>query len=154
VCETVCCPVTVCKKVCEYVPCTKQVCCWENRQCGTKQVCCWECVTKKVCVPCQKVRCVPECKTVTCTQMVRKCVPYQCTKQVCVCTPCQEKVKVCKMVCQEVEREVCAPNNNCCNTGCWDNCCSGNYGKCKRSRTRKSSCCESACSGATAGCCH
>ena len=153
VCETVCCPVTVCKKVCEMVPCTKQVCCYENRICGYKTVCCWECVTRKVCVPCTRTRCVPECQTVTCTQWVKKCVPYTCTKQVCVCVPCQEKVKVCKMVCQEVWKDVCATNHGC-HTGCWDNCCTGQYAKAKRSWGRKHSCCETACHGATAGCCH
>jgi hypothetical protein len=128
--DTVCEPVTVCKKVKVCVPVTKQVCSYE---CVTEQVqvpvCKWECKTETVQVPvckkswvCEtvqvpvcKTRCVPETKTETYTVCVKKCVPYQATRTVChkVCVP--ETHKVCKMVATVVEKQVA-------DTGCGNGC--------------------------------
>ena len=104
-CETVCCPVTKCKKVAECVPVTKTICTYECRpvtktvctyECRpvTKQVTCYECVTKTVAVPVTRTRCVPTVETQTKTVNVRKCVAYQATRQVCVNEAVKEKVKV------------------------------------------------------------
>ncbi len=108
--ETVCEPVTVCKKVAECVPVTKTVCTWECRP-VQKTVCTYECVTKTVPTTVCKTRCVPTVETVTKTVNVRKCVAYQATRQVTECVAVQEKVKVTKMVARVVEKDVaCCPS--------------------------------------------
>ena len=133
-CETVCCPVTKCKKVAECVPVTKTVCTWEcvpvtktvcSYECVpvTKQVTCYECVTKTVAVPVTRTRCVPTVENQTKTVNVRKCVPYQATREVCVNEQVKEKVRVCKQVPRVVEKEVpcaapCAPSGNPCGDAC------------------------------------
>lgn len=132
--ETVCEPVTRCKKVKVCVPVTKQVCCYET-VCETVQVpvCKYKCVTETIQVPVCKKRCVtetvqvPVCKTTyTCetkTENYTVCVPkqvqYQATRKVCVQVPHTEMVTVCKMVPKVVERQVAvAP----CGSGCGDPC--------------------------------
>jgi hypothetical protein len=87
-----CCPVKVCKKVCEQVPskCIVPVCkqVWSEEQ---VQVCSFKCVEEKRTekytvnvtrkVPCKATRtvrvCVPYEETVTCTKMVQRCVTRQ-----------------------------------------------------------------------------
>ena len=135
VCETVCEPVTVCKKVAHCVPVTKQVCSYECvsktiqvpvttcvKECVTTQVavtrCVKECVTSMV--PVCKTRCVSEVVAQTCTVNVCKSVPYQATRTVCVPTCHTETVNVCKMVATTVEKQVLVSNgggNGCGNGG-------------------------------------
>jgi hypothetical protein len=116
-CETVCEPVTVCKKVAECVPVTKTICTYECvpvtktitvHECVpvTKTITVHECVTKTVPTQVTKTRCVPTVETVTKTVNVRKCVAYQATRNVTVCEPVVETRKVCKMVATVVEKEV------------------------------------------------
>lgn len=145
VCETVCCPVTVCKKVAHCVPCTKTICTYE-------------CVSKCVQVPCTVHKCVPVCENVTCTVMVKKCVPYTCTRCVPVCVPCTHTVKVCKLVpvCKEIDvpcAPACAPACNPCGPVCCDPCGKGSRwgGFMSRLRGGKGGCCEVACAPS---CCH
>lgn len=179
VCETVCCPVTKCKKVCETVPVTKTVCTYECVP-VTKTVCsyecvpvqktitCYECVTKVVPTPVTRTRCVPTVETQTKTVNVRKCVAYQATREVCVNEQVREKVKVCKLVPTVVEKDVVVSNacgNACgpvCDTGCgkaglFDRF-KGGFGnlKGKFGKHKGGDCCApvAACGGAAAGCCH
>jgi hypothetical protein len=175
VCETVCCPVTKCKKVCETVPVTKTVCSYEcvpvTKQITcyecvpvTKQITCYECVTKTVPTPCTRTKCVPTVETQTKTVNVRKCVSYQATREVCVCEPVKEKVKVCKMVATVVEKDVVV--GNACGTGCGTptTCCSSKAGLFDRlkggfgglgGKHKHNSCCSApAACGAAAGCCN
>jgi len=118
--ETICEPVTVCKKIAECVPVTKTICTYEcvpvtKKVCVyeyrpvTKTVCAYECVTKQVACPVTKVKCVPVTEQVTCVVHVKKFVPYEAKRYVTVCVPVQQKVKVCKMVPQVVEKEVKVP---------------------------------------------
>ncbi len=143
-CETVCCPVTKCKKVAECVPVTKTICTHEcvpvtktvcSYECvpTTKQVTSYECVTKTVPTPVTRTRCVPTVETVTKTVNVNKCVPYQATREVTVCEPVKEKVKVCKLVATVVEKDVVVSNGSGagCGTGCGaaaPSCCSSKPG--------------------------
>lgn len=133
-CETVCEPVTVCKKVAECVPVTKTICTYEcvpvtKTVCAyeckpvTKTITCYECVTKTVPTQVTKTKCVPTVETVTKTVNVRKCVAYQATRNVTVCEPVVETRKVCKMVATVVEKDV-APSacGTGCGTGCGDPC--------------------------------
>ncbi|MFM8274798.1 MAG: hypothetical protein ACKODX_21040 [Gemmata sp.] len=162
--ETVCEPVTVCKKVAECVPVTKTVCTFECRP-VQKTVCAYECVTKTVPVTVCKTRCVPTVETVTKTINVRKCVAYQATRNVTECVPVQEKVKVCKMVAKEVEKDVAiaAPAcgngcDSCAKAGLLDRIKSGmggikaKFSKCK-SHGSDCGCADPAACGAAAGCC-
>jgi hypothetical protein len=180
VCETVCCPVTKCKKVkecvpvtktiCTYecVPVTKQVCCYECVP-VQKQITCWQCVTKMVPTPVTRTRCVPTVETQTKTVNVNKCVAYQATREVTVCTPVKEKIKVCKMVPTVVEKEVVVGNacgngcDNACGNPCTTTCSSkgglfsrlgGGFGGLKGKFGNKGGCCAPAACGAAAGCCN
>jgi hypothetical protein len=108
VCETVCCPVTHCKKIAECVPVTKTICSYECVP-VQKTICTYECVTKTITVPVTRTKCVPVCETVTCTVNVKKCVPYEATRQVTVCVPVKQTIKVCKMVPTVVEKEIRVP---------------------------------------------
>lgn len=138
VCETVCEPVTVCKKVAHCTPVTKQVCSYECvtktvqcpvttcvKECVTTQVpvtrCVKECVTTMV--PVCKTRCVSECVPQTCTVHVCKSVPYQATRTVCVPVCSTVTVNVCKMVPTCVEKQVLVSNGQGCNSGCGNNAC-------------------------------
>ena len=127
--ETVCEPVTVCKKVAECVPVCKTVCTYECKPvCKTictyecvpvqKTICTYECVTKVVPTTVCKTKCVPTVETVTKTVNVRKCVPYTATRQVTVCEPVQEKVKVTKMVFKVVEKDVVVAAPAACGDAC------------------------------------
>jgi len=146
VCETVCEPVTVCKKVAHCVPVTKQVCSYE---CVTRTIqvpvttCVKECVTTmcpvttcvKECVttmvPVCKTKCVSEVVAKTCTVNVCKSVPYQATRTVCVPVCSTETVNVCKMVATVVEQQVlvsngnggCGATNGCGSAGCGNDAC-------------------------------
>jgi hypothetical protein len=135
-CETVCEPVTKCKKVAECVPVTKTVCTYECVP-VTKTVCAYECVpvqkqvtttekvSKMVAVPVTRTRCVPTVETVTKTVNVSKTVPYQATREVTVCEPVKEKVKVCKLVPTVVEKDVVVSSGAGCGAG---NGCDGGCG--------------------------
>ncbi|MBP3958970.1 hypothetical protein J8F10_27315 [Gemmata sp. G18] len=161
--ETVCEPVTVCKKVAECVPVTKTICTYECRP-VQKTVCTYECVTKVVPTTVCKTKCVPTVETVTKTVNVRKCVAYQATRQVTVCEPVQEKVKVTKMVAKEVEKDVVV--SNACSTGCDTACTPARAGLLDRLKAglgglkgkfgkKHSDCgCAPVAHGAAAGCCH
>jgi hypothetical protein len=175
-CETVCVPVTKCKKVAECVPVTKTICTYECVP-VTKTICTYECVpvqktittyecvSKTVAVPVTRTRCVPTVETVTKTVHVRKCVPYQATRQVTVCEPVQEKVKVTKMVAREVEKEVvvapaaavcCDPCATAARAGLLDRL-RGALGGLKDRLGKKGGdcgCSTAAACGAAAGCCH
>jgi hypothetical protein len=118
--ETICEPVTVCKKIAECVPVTKTICTYEcvpvtKTVCAyecrpvTKTICTYECVRKQVACPVTKVKCVPVCEQVTCVVHVKKCVPYEAKRCVTVCVPVEQKVKVCKLVPKVVEKEVKVP---------------------------------------------
>jgi hypothetical protein len=133
-----CCPVCVCRKVCEKVPYTVcvPVCKTVTEQCQV-QVCRYNCVEEKrvekyTCcvtrqVPCKITRtvrvCVPCEENVTCTRMVKRCV----TKQV----PCEP-------VCCETR---CA--SRCCETSCCEtSCCSRGHGhKVRGHGHRSNGCC-------------
>ncbi|MGF1579032.1 MAG: hypothetical protein ACFCD0_06680 [Gemmataceae bacterium] len=96
---TVCCPTTVCKRVCEMRPCTVQVC---SYRCVPRTVTCQ--VTEYVCEPC--------IKTETYTCHVTKRVPYTCTRTVYQCVPVQVPVTCTKLVARTVCRRV--PVSTCC----------------------------------------
>lgn len=145
--ETVCEPVTKCKKVKVCVP----VC---------KEICTYECVTECIKVPVCKTRCVPECKTECYTVCVPKCVPVTCTRKVAVCVPCTETVMECRLVAKCVEKQVaCAPA---CNTCCEPSCCEVSTCCAKaglRDRVRglfakrhRGECCDTGCEAPS--CCH
>ena len=180
-CETVCCPVTKCKKVCETVPVTKTVCTYEcvpvtkqvcTYECVpvTKQITCYECVTKVVPTAVTRTRCVPTVENQTKTVNVRKCVAYQATREVCVNEMVKEKVKVCKMVARVVEKDVVvaapcgAPCGNACGAPCGNPCDTGCgkaglfdrlKGKMGGKKHKGGDCCAPAAAcGAAAGCCH
>lgn len=99
-----CCPVTVCKKVCEQVatkcvvPVCKQV--WSEETC---QVCTYKCVEEK--------------RVEKCTVNVTRKVACKATRTVRVCVPCEENVTCTRMVQRCVTRQVpCEPA--CCTTDC------------------------------------
>ena len=104
--ETVCCPVTCCKRV--------PVC----EQCTVK-VCCYKTVCKQIQVPCCKTRCVCETKTEMRNVCVTHCVPYQCSRTVCCCVPvCTMKTVTCCVphcVQKQIQVSCCAPTScGCC----------------------------------------
>lgn len=107
-CHTECVPVCCTKTVKECVP----VC---------KKVCTYKCVNETVVCPVQRVRCVPETRTVNYTECRKVSVPVQCKRTVTVCVPVNEVVKGTKTVSNWVEKEVpVAPCSDVCDTdtGC------------------------------------
>ena len=118
--ETVCYPVTCCKRVCvqrpECVTCTSYKCVPRQVQCQ---------VTSYVCEPCTKT------ETYTCH--VTKRVPYTYNRQVWECVPCQQEITctkyVRKAVCHQVpcqQTSCCQPT--CCETSCNTGCCGNRFG--------------------------
>ena len=116
VCETVCEPVTVCKKVAHCVPVTKQVCSYE---CVTKTVMCpvTTCVKECVTTMCPVTKCVKECVTTMVPVCKTKCVSEVVAK---TCT-----VNVCKMVPTVVVKQVLVSNGSGCGNGCGAPACGG-----------------------------
>jgi hypothetical protein len=108
--ETVCCPVTVCKKVAECVPVCKTVCTYECRP-VCKTVCSYECrpVTKTVCT----YECRPVCKTVCayeCRPVCKTVCTYECVKKQVQCPVTRTRcVPVCNTVTCTVNVKKCVP---------------------------------------------
>jgi hypothetical protein len=103
-----CCPVTVCRKVCEKVPYT--VCVPVCKTVMTQQqvqVCSYKCVEER------------RVEKYTCNVMRQ--VPCKATRTVRVCVPCEETVTCCRMVQRCVTRQV--PCEPCCTTTCCTPCC-------------------------------
>jgi hypothetical protein len=129
-CETVCEPVTTCRKVAVTVCVPKTVTTCET-VCETVQVPCTR--TRMVCetvqVPTTVTKCVPTVEARTVTTNVCKQVPYTCTRNVTVCEPVTETVTVCKMVPTQVQKQVqvwvAAPAAAVATGGCGDPCATG-----------------------------
>jgi hypothetical protein len=128
--EYVCCPKTVCKKVCVEVPtvCKVPVC---------KQV--WEEVNVNVC----RYNRIEEKQLVKYTVCVQKQVAYKATRTVRVCVPTEEEVTCTRMVARCVERQVPVCTTTCSSPCESTSCCTSSRGHGLFNRSRgHGNCCR------------